>query len=329
MDIGGIWDLIILSPVINILIVLSHYLFSNFGLAIIALTIIVNVCMYPLTMKQINAMKAMQDIQPKIAELQKKYAKDKQKLAQEQMKMYRESGMNPAGCILPMLIQMPIWIALYWSIMKVLAVTPEDFLGLSQFLYSWPVVFSALPLGSDFLWLNLATPDRLLLLPILVGGTMWVQQKMVMPATADPAQQAQSRMMLWMMPLMFAFLTLQFPSGLALYWVASNVITIGIQYFVTGWGGLVRGGATRQTGGRDKKYRRRIAQVEQVQTSVDEAADTADIVEPSSTQEREEELSGEEKPGERSQDRGGDYPTRLRATRRNPRRGRGHRPKRR
>ena len=242
MDIGEIWSLIILQPVINGLIVLSHYLFSNFGLAIIALTIVVNVLMYPLTMKQINAMKAMQTLQPKIAELQKKYAKDKQKLAQEQMKMYRESGMSPAGCMVPMLVQMPIWIALYWSIMKVLAVTPEDFLGLSQYLYSWPIVFSTLPLGSKFLWLNLAIPDNLLLLPILVGGSMWVQQKMVMSPSADPAQQAQGRMMLWMMPIMFAFLSLQFPSGLALYWVVTNIISVIIQYRIAGWGGLARKG---------------------------------------------------------------------------------------
>ena len=108
MDIGAIWDLIALQPVINVLIVLTDYLFSSFGLAIIALTIVVNVLMYPLTMKQLHATKAMQTLQPKIAELQKKYGKDRQKLAQEQMKLYKESGMSPAGCLVPMLIQMPI-----------------------------------------------------------------------------------------------------------------------------------------------------------------------------------------------------------------------------
>ena len=98
---------------INILIVLTHFLFNNFGLAIIALTLIVNGLMLPLTLKQVRASKAMQEMQPKIAELKKKYGKDKEKMAREQMKLYKESGVSPAGCLLPMLIQMPIWIALY------------------------------------------------------------------------------------------------------------------------------------------------------------------------------------------------------------------------
>ena len=320
MGIGEIWNLIILQPVINVLIVLSHYLFSNFGLAIIALTIVVNILMYPLTLKQINAMKAMQSLQPKIAELQKKYAKDKQRLAQEQMKLYKESGMNPAGCLVPMLIQMPIWIALFQSIIRLLAVSPEDFLGLSQYLYSWPVVYSMVPLGAKFLWLNLAEPD--MLLAILVGGTMWLQQKMTMTPTADPKQQAQSRMMLWMMPMMFGFICLSFPSGLALFWVTSSVIRIAIQYFASGWGGLVPSTAGKQVI-RDRRYKRRIALLE---APLQEADIGADIAEPSSTQE---EGLGYGESGDKRQDRGGGYPTRLRAIRRQSGRGRSHRRKRR
>jgi YidC/Oxa1 family membrane protein insertase len=276
--------------------------------------------MYPLTVKQLRATKAMQELQPKLMELQKKYARDKQKLAQEQMRLYRESGVSPAGCMVPMLIQMPIWIALYWSIMKVLAVTPEDFLGLSQYLYSWLVVYSALPLGNQFLWLNLAEGD--LVLAILVGGTMWLQQKMITPVSTDPKQQTQSRMMLWMMPLMFTFLSLSFPSGLALYWVVSNIISIIMQYFATGWGALAPVLATKQVT-RDKKYKKRIAEVEQAPSAG--TAVSADIVEPSTTQE-EGTTYGES--GDKRKDSRGGYPTSLRAIRRQPRRGRGHRPKR-
>jgi len=310
-----------MQPMINILIVLSHYLFSSFGLAIIALTIVVNAVLYPLTQKQLRASKAMQDLQPKLAELQKKYAKDKQKLAQEQMRLYKESGMSPAGCMIPMLIQMPVWIALFWSVMKILAVTPEGFLELSQYLYSWPIVYSLLPLGNKFLWLNLAEGD--LFLAILVGASMWVQQKMVTPVTADPKQQSQSRMMLWMMPLMFGFLSLSFPSGLALYWVTSNIIRIVIQYFATGWGALVPATA-RKPAGRDKKYLKRIAEVEQ--TSSEDADISADIVEPES---RPEEGLSYGEPGGKRQDSRRGYPTGLRTTRRRPRRGGSHRPKRR
>lgn len=261
MSVGEIWNLVILSPIINILIVTSGYLFQNFGLAIMALTIIVRVVTLPLTLKQLGATKAMQELQPKLAELQKKYARDKARLAQEQMRMYKESGVSPAGCMLPMLVQLPIWIALFQSIIKVLAVIPEDFLSLSQHLYSsWQVVFSLVPLNSRFLWLDLATPDRFLFLPILVGGTMWVQQKMVTPRTTDSRQQAQSTMMLWFMPLMFAFLTMQFPSGLALYWVVSNIISIVIQYYMTGWGGLSPE-AAKKSAGKEKMYLKQVTKV--------------------------------------------------------------------
>ena len=321
----NIWDLIILQPMINVLIAMTNYLFSSFGLAIIVLTIITRVLMLKLTLKQLHATKAMQELQPKLAELQKKHGKDKQRMAQEQMRLYKETGISPAGCILPMLVQMPIWIALYQSIMLALAVTPEGLLNLSRYLYSWPVVYSMLPLESQFLWLDLAVPDMTFILAILVGGTMWVQQKMVVPQTADPRQQAQSRMMLWMMPLMFGFFCLSFPSGLALYWAISNIISIGMQYFVTGWGGLVKP-STERRAIRDKKYKRRIAQVEGV-SSVEADVD-ADIVVADSTQEEEEGLA-HEKLGDERKDRGGGYPERLRAIRRQPRRSKGHRPKRR
>ncbi len=321
------WDIIILQPMLNILIVLSHHLFNSFGLTIIVLTIIIRGAMLPLTLKQLHATKAMQELQPKLAELQKKYGKDKQRLAQEQMRMYRESGISPTGCMIPMLIQMPIWIALYQSIMLALAVTPEGLLNLSRYLYSWPVVYSMLPLESQFLWLDLAVPDRTMILAILVGGTMWVQQKMVTPQTADPKQQAQSRMTLWMMPLMFAFFCLSFPSGLALYWAISNIISIGMQYFVTGWGGLARP-ATEKRAARDKKYKKRIAQVEKASLAdVDTGADiSADMAVSDYVQE---EGASDGKFGDERQDRGGGYTARLRPIRHQPRRSKGHRPKRR
>ena len=238
MDIGAIWDLIILKPMINSLITLSQVLWGNFGLTIIILTIIVRGAMYPLTLKQLRATKAIQALQPKLAALQKKHGSDKQKLAEEQMKLYKESGVSPTGCLLPMLIQMPIWIALYQSIIRVMAINPESFLNLSHYLYSWPVVYQALPLNNSFLWLNLATPD--FFLAIIVGTTMWLQQKMVQnpPVPGDPKAASQAQTMTVMMPLMFTFLSMSFPSGLALYWVTSNFISFVMQYFITGWGGL-------------------------------------------------------------------------------------------
>jgi YidC/Oxa1 family membrane protein insertase len=187
----------------------------------------------------------MQEMQPKIQELQKKYGKNQQKLQQEMMKLYKEAGINPLGCLWPMLIQLPIWIALYQAIMGALAATPESLLGLGQRLYSWDIVNQAIPLSSQFLGLHLGltgSENGMLgfLLAIIVGGSMWVQQKMTTAPAVDPRQQSTNRMMTLLMPLMFGFLTLMFPSGLALYWAVSNIIGIVTQYFVTGGWGYLR-----------------------------------------------------------------------------------------
>jgi len=232
-------DLIIGNPVLNVLVALSHLLSGEFGLAIIALTVIVRLISWPLTRRQLKSSKALQDMQPKIQELQKKYGKNQQKLQQEMMKLYKEAGVNPLGCLWPMLVQFPIWIALYQAIMRALATTPENLLDLAHRLYSWDIVNQAIPLSSKFLWLDLGQPDPYWILAIIVGGTMWVQQKMTQAPAVDPRQQSQSRMITLMMPLLFGFLTLMFPSGLALYWAVSNIIGIITQYFFTGgWGYL-------------------------------------------------------------------------------------------
>ena len=317
-----LWNSGPVALMLNGLVALSHYLFGSFGLTIIVLTIIIRACMYPLTAKQLRSSQAMQALQPKIAELQKKYAKDKKKLAEEQMKLYKQSGVSPAGCAVPMLIQMPIWIALYQSIIRVLSVVPEGLLGLSRYLWSWSIVYSMLPLDNNFLWFNLVGPD--IPLAIIVGVTMWLSQKMVTPATTDPQQRSQSQLMLWMMPLLFGFLAMSFPSGLALYWVMSNVITMVFQYFVLGgWGGLVKSSA-RRPGVADKDYLKRIARVEE--SAPDISAVEADIVETSST---EEEGLGYGVSGDKRQVGGGGYPSSLRAIRRQSRRSKRHRPKRR
>src|SRR4030067_401356 len=235
-----IWNTIILEPVLNSLIALTNVLGGSFGLAIIVLTVVVRLALFPLPVRQTQSHKAMQALQPKIQELQKKYGKNRRKMQQEMMKVYKEAGINPLGCLWPMLIQLPIWIALYQSIMQALAATPENLLSLSQHLYSWSAVGQAVPLNDHFLWLRLSRPDPNLILAILVGGTMWVQQKMVTPPATDPRQRSMTNLTTTMMPLMFGLFTLSFPSGLALYWVVSNVIGIVIQYFVSGGWGYLR-----------------------------------------------------------------------------------------
>ena len=236
------FDLILLQPMLNFMILVSNALFNNFGLAIIVLVIVVRLLMTPLTLRQIHHTRAMSAMGPKIKELQKKYGKDKKKLQQEMASVYKESGVSPMGCLGPMMLQLPIWIALYRSILGAVATTPEALLGLSGQLYSLSAIHQAVPLNPNFLWLNLAQPDvppnGYFILPILVAASMWVLQKMSTAPSPDQQQQSMNKMMIWMMPLMFAFFTLAFPSGLALFWVVSNIIGTITQYFITGWGSL-------------------------------------------------------------------------------------------
>jgi len=236
---GAIWDLIILNPGLNVIIVMANAFAGSFGLAIIAVTIIVRLAMIPITLKQLRSTRAMHEIQPKLKALQKKFGNDRQKLSEETMKLYKEHGISPLGCVWPMLIQLPIWIALFQGIRQALAASPEDLLELSRHLYSWAVVNQAVPLDHSFLWLNLALPDPYYILPILVGVTMWVQQRMTAQPNTDPSQKNANLMMQIMFPALFAFITLQFPSGLGVYFVVSAVVGIIIQYFVMGWGGLI------------------------------------------------------------------------------------------
>jgi YidC/Oxa1 family membrane protein insertase len=226
---------------LNALIFLYGILASNFGLSIIAFTIAVRIAMYPLTRKQLNSSRAMSRLQPRIQEIRQKYGKDSQKVTQETMRLYKEEGVNPIGCLGPMVVQLPIWIGLYQSIIQAMPKNPERLVDLSQKLYSWlPGAHTAIPLNKGFLWFDLSEPDPTkVMLPILVGGSMWVQQKMMATVSTDPRQMQMNRMMQWMMPVMFGMITIGFPSGLALYWVVSNVIGIALQYRATGWGNLL------------------------------------------------------------------------------------------
>jgi YidC/Oxa1 family membrane protein insertase len=225
------FDLFLVDPMTNILIVLARFFAGSFGIAIIIFTVVIRGATFPLTLRQIRASRAMSVIQPQLQEIQKKY-KDPRRRSEETMKLYKEAGVNPAGCILPMIIQFPIWIALYRTIRLVLGSTPESFIGLSQRLYPWAYVRTAVPLQNRFLWLDLAQPDTTFLLAILVGASAWVQQKMTTPRNiGDERQQSMNNTMLWMMPLMFAWFTLTVPSGLGLYWCATNIIGVTLQYF--------------------------------------------------------------------------------------------------
>lgn len=233
--ISWLWTHGLVIPMTNVLVLMARLSFGNFGVAIIMFTLVMRGITWPLTQQQLRASRAMAAVQPRIQQLQKQH-KDPKRRSEETMKLYREAGFSPLGCVWPMLVQFPIWIALYQSIRFTLGATPENLLALSQRLYPWAYLRTAVPLNEHFLWLDLGKPDGTLIMAVLVGASTWIQQKMTMPnrAPVDPQQASVNQTMLIMMPLMFAFFTLQFPSGLALYWVATNVIGVVLQYFYQG-----------------------------------------------------------------------------------------------
>ena len=239
-----IWNSIIMKPMINSLALLYDLLGDSFGLSIISFTILIRLIMIPLTIRQTKQMKKMQELQPKLQAIQKKYpkkdAQNRQKMQQETMALYREAGVNPIGCLGPLIIQMPIWIGLYRAIINTSPSTPEGFVDLSKYFYSWNASVSKIPFNSDFIGIDLVdfvqyapTPWQFVL-PIIVGASMYLQQKFSMSPNTDPRQQQTQQMMLWMMPIMFAIFTWQFPAGLAVYILFSNLIGILIQYYIGG-----------------------------------------------------------------------------------------------
>lgn len=237
-----LWNEVIIRPMLNTLMVFYVLCFNNMGLAIIAFTILVRLVTLPLTLKQIRQMRRMSELQPRMREIQERYSGDRARVSQETMKLYRESGVSPIGCLGPLVVQLPILIGLFRVLIQTLFTKPEDLVDLSQKLYPWITfvpIHSAAPLSDTFLWLKLGEPDPSpIVLPILVAASTFVQQKMTMTPSPDPRQQSSQNMMLWMIPIFLGFFSLQWPSGLPLYWIVSNVIGVGIQYFITGWGPL-------------------------------------------------------------------------------------------
>jgi len=191
----------------------------NYGLAIILLTVIIKMVLYPLSHKQMKSMLAMQQLQPKIKEIQDKWKnKDPKKMQQLIMEKYKEHNVNPAAGCLPLLVQMPILIALYRS------------------LYQFPFINEV---HASFIWVqNLSYKDPYYILPVLAGVTTYLQSKMT-TSTADPTQ----RMMLYTMPVFIAWIAGTVPAGLALYWVVFNVVGSVQQYFINKQAMVVKGEA--------------------------------------------------------------------------------------
>jgi YidC/Oxa1 family membrane protein insertase len=247
LGITDIWTVFILRPMLNALLWLYSMLGGQFWLAIVFFTVVVRVLMTPLMLPQQRSAKKMQELQPQLQELQKKYGKDREKLAQEQMKLYREAGASPLGGCLPMLVQFPIWIGLYQSIIQALGHQPLQLLNLSKNLYPFmQSVWAEVPLNRFFLGMDLSLTPSVLggltyALPVLVAFTSWLQTKMTTTTGAvggDSQAASMNQSMTMMMPLMFGFFSLNFSTGLSFYFIVSNIIGIVTQGFISGWSGL-------------------------------------------------------------------------------------------
>ena len=187
-----------------------HGFVGNWGWAIVVLTILINLAMFPLRHKSVVSMKKMQELQPQMKAIQDRYAKykitdpERQKMNTEVMELYKTKGVNPASGCVPMLLTMPFLFAFYAMLSVAIEIRGADF----------------------FAWItNLSAPDPYFVTPILMGVAQFWQTKMT-PTTADPAQQK----IMMFMPIMFSFMSLSFPSGLVIYWLVSTVWTIGQQY---------------------------------------------------------------------------------------------------
>ena len=237
------WDTLIVQPFTNVLLMITM-LVKNFGVAIILFTILIKLVTFPLTAKQIKSSQAMQELQksPRYLKMQEKYKDNKEKLAEEQMKIYKELGVSPFSSCLPMLLQLPIIIGLYQSIMRAMASTPLELIKLERIVYPFLDPNKILPIQNRFLWMDLGQPERLMIagigipvLTILVVLSTIIQTRVMTPPSEAGNDQAaaMTNSMNMTMPLMMGVLAYQFSAGLALDFVISNLTTVA-QYAAMG-----------------------------------------------------------------------------------------------
>ncbi|MGI9286822.1 MAG: membrane protein insertase YidC [Pseudomonadales bacterium] len=204
VDYGWLWW--IAQPLFWLLTKL-HGIFGNWGWSIIALTFIIKLAFFRLSATSYKSMANMRRLQPKMLELRERFGDDRQKMSQATMELYKKEKINPLGGCLPILVQMPVFIALYWTLMESVELRHAPFM----------------------LWIkDLSAMDPYFVLPLIMGASMWFQQKLN-PAPPDPMQ---AKIMQWM-PIVFTFLFLWFPSGLVLYWVTNNILSIAQQWLIT------------------------------------------------------------------------------------------------
>jgi YidC/Oxa1 family membrane protein insertase len=219
---------VIYRPLFNGLIFLYNVLPGHdFGIAIIVLTVVIRIILYPLNQKAIKSQKEMQLIQPKVKEVQQKYKNNKEEQGKALMDLYKEHKINPASGCLPILVQLPI----LWGLFSVLraGLKPESLVNLYSFI-AHPVVINNIFLGI------LDLSQKSIVLAILAGIAQFIQSKMLMPKTnasqGSDFSSVMNKQMVYFFPIFTVFIAASLPAGLGLYWVATTVFGIGQQYFV-------------------------------------------------------------------------------------------------
>ena len=203
VDYGFLWWLA--QPLFYLLTVM-HSVFGNWGVAIIFLTVIVKALLYPLSATSFRSMAKMRKLQPEMVRLKERYGDDRQQFSQAMMDLYKKEGANPLGGCFPILLQMPVFLALYWTLMESVELRQAPFM----------------------LWIyDLSAMDPYFVLPILMGISMYLTQ-MMNPEPPDPVQAKVFKFM----PIMFTFFFLWFPSGLVLYWLVNNILSVLQQWYV-------------------------------------------------------------------------------------------------
>lgn len=244
---GNFFYIIFTQPILNVLMLLDHVL-GDFGLAIILMTIIIRLILYPLMRKQLSSTKRMQEVQPLIADVKKQYPKDQRAQLEATQAIYKEYGINPAAGCLPLLIQLPVLYGLFNSLNTVLR--SPSLAKINDAIYPFLPHFSKLPnpnltwftFISPHAYINLGSPDPTHILPILAAVATFIQLRMSQPRTSAATKNAMSQqmqIMQFIMPVFTLFFAWNFPAGLALYWTTTSVFSMVQQYFVTGWGSLL------------------------------------------------------------------------------------------
>ncbi len=217
----GFFD-IIAKPLLHVMNFLHRYL-PNYGVVIIIITIIVKLLFWPLSNKSYQSMSQMKKLQPKMAELRAKYKNDKKMMNQEIMNLYKLYKVNPLGGCLPMIFQIPVFFAFYKMLYQAIELRHAPFFLWIDDLSAPDRLFSF-----DFTIPMMTAPYGIPVLTIIMGASMFLQQKMSPP----PGDPTQAKMMMFM-PIFFTFIFINFPSGLVLYWLVNNILSMGQQYYVT------------------------------------------------------------------------------------------------